>query len=49
MQLSALANRTDRAPHFASIQALRGFAALAVLLFHEGTLSVGFGGVDLFL
>jgi exopolysaccharide production protein ExoZ len=33
---------------FASIQSLRAVAALAVVLFHEGVLKTGYGGVDIF-
>ncbi|HVJ42080.1 MAG TPA: acyltransferase [Dongiaceae bacterium] len=35
-------------PRFASIQVMRAVAALAVLLFHQSLLSIGYAGVDIF-
>lgn len=34
--------------HFASIQVLRGVAAMAVVLFHLGLFNIGYAGVDIF-
>ncbi|RYE62049.1 MAG: acyltransferase [Oxalobacteraceae bacterium] len=34
--------------HFFSIQALRGIAAIAVVLFHLGLFNIGYAGVDVF-
>lgn len=35
-------------PRFASIQVMRAMAALAVLLFHQSLLAIGYAGVDIF-